>query len=67
MGHRLTGPGIAGESSLGAEGLPEQFWAMLLKNHAMFPRGVDVLLAAGMLVAALPRTTRVEPEPCMSR
>lgn len=61
VGRRLRGPGIDGESSLGVEGVPEQFWAMLLKNQAMFPRGVDVLLAAGMLVAALPRTTRVEP------
>lgn len=60
-GRRLGGPGIDGEASLGVEGVPEQFWAMLVKNKALFPRGVDVLLAAGTLVAALPRTTRVEP------
>jgi alpha-D-ribose 1-methylphosphonate 5-triphosphate synthase subunit PhnH len=59
-GHRLTGPGIAGEIRLGVRGLPATFWDALRENHAQFPRGVDVLLTAGGSLAALPRTTRVD-------
>src|SRR5215470_15592754 len=59
QGHRLTGPGIASEVRLEAAGLPAGFWHGLRDNHALFPRGVDVLLAAGRHVAALPRTTSV--------
>jgi alpha-D-ribose 1-methylphosphonate 5-triphosphate synthase subunit PhnH len=58
-GHRLTGPGIAGETRLHAAGLPAAFWRDLTDNHGRFPRGVDVLLTAGRRLAALPRTTRV--------
>jgi alpha-D-ribose 1-methylphosphonate 5-triphosphate synthase subunit PhnH len=59
-GRRLTGPGIAGETLLEARGLPNGFWRGLRENHALFPRGVDVLLTAGHRLAALPRTTLVE-------
>jgi len=59
-GRRLTGPGIAGESLLEARDLPNRFWRGLRENHALFPRGVDVLLTAGRRLAALPRTTLVE-------
>jgi alpha-D-ribose 1-methylphosphonate 5-triphosphate synthase subunit PhnH len=58
-GKRLTGPGIAGNAWLAVDGLPDRFWAELGDNHARFPRGVDVILAAPAGVAALPRTTRV--------
>jgi alpha-D-ribose 1-methylphosphonate 5-triphosphate synthase subunit PhnH len=60
-GRRLTGPGIAGEARLAVEGPPARFWEELRANHARFPRGVDVILAAPDRLAALPRTTRVEP------
>lgn len=59
-GHRLTGPGIDGEVRLRAGGLPDRFWPEWQANHACFPRGVDVLLAAGPWIAGLPRSTRVE-------
>jgi alpha-D-ribose 1-methylphosphonate 5-triphosphate synthase subunit PhnH len=59
-GRRLSGPGIAREAFLDAQGPGEEFWAGLRDNHARFPRGVDVLLTAGATAAALPRTTRVE-------
>ena len=59
-GRRLTGPGIAVDARLDADGLPERFWDGLRANHDRFPRGVDVLLTAGTRVAALPRATRVE-------
>jgi alpha-D-ribose 1-methylphosphonate 5-triphosphate synthase subunit PhnH len=57
---RLTGPGISGDARLEAAGLPDMFWSSLRDNHALFPRGVDVLLTDGRYLAALPRTTRVE-------
>ena len=59
VGKRLAGPGIAGEARLAVDGAPERFWVGLRDNHARFPRGVDVILAAPDRVAALPRTTSV--------
>lgn len=59
-GRRLTGPGIADEVHLDVAGVPESFWTWTSDNHAQFPRGVDVLVSAGQVIAALPRTTRVE-------
>jgi len=59
-GRRLTGPGIAGEERLDVAGLPAPFWAWASENHARFPRGVDLFLTAGRVIAALPRSTRVE-------
>ena len=59
-GCRLTGPGIVTEARLEVGGLSGRFWEALRGNHARFPRGVDVLLAAGPSLAALPRTTWVE-------
>ena len=57
---RLRGPGIAAEERLLVEGLPERMWTELGDNHARFPRGVDLILAAPASLAALPRTTRLE-------
>jgi alpha-D-ribose 1-methylphosphonate 5-triphosphate synthase subunit PhnH len=59
-GRRLTGPGIAGEVRLDVAGVPATFWAWASDNHARFPRGIDVVLSAGRVLAALPRSTRVE-------
>jgi len=59
-GRRLTGPGIRVEARLEARGLPDAFWQGLRQNHALFPRGVDVLLTSGRHLVALPRTTAVE-------
>jgi len=61
-GMRLSGPGIDGEARLDASGLPEGFWGGARRNHALFPRGVDVILTAGNQLAVLPRTTRVTEE-----
>lgn len=55
----LTGPGIAGECSLGVRGLPDDFESQWDRNHASFPRGVDLFLATPTHIAGLPRTTRV--------
>jgi alpha-D-ribose 1-methylphosphonate 5-triphosphate synthase subunit PhnH len=59
-GRRLTGPGIASEARLDVAGVPPAFWTWVGDNHARFPCGVDVFVSAGQVVAALPRTTRVE-------
>jgi alpha-D-ribose 1-methylphosphonate 5-triphosphate synthase subunit PhnH len=60
QGLRLTGPGIAREARLRADGLTPTFWARVQGNPTAFPRGVDLVLVAGSRLAALPRTTRVE-------
>ncbi len=56
---RLEGPGIKGSAELTVEGLPADIVARLADNHALFPRGVDLVLAGPHGVAALPRTTRI--------
>jgi alpha-D-ribose 1-methylphosphonate 5-triphosphate synthase subunit PhnH len=59
-GRRLRGPGIADEARLEIAGVPPAFWTWVAANHALFPRGVDIVLSAGRLIAALPRTTEAE-------
>lgn len=56
----LSGPGIRGNRSLAVAGLSSGFWNEWRENGVLFPRGVDVLFMSGCLIAALPRTTRVE-------
>jgi alpha-D-ribose 1-methylphosphonate 5-triphosphate synthase subunit PhnH len=41
------------------DGLPADFVAVWQRNHALFPRGVDLILCAGRSVAALPRSVSV--------
>ncbi len=59
-GWRLRGPGIRGEHRLQVRGAPEGFLAAWARNRARFPRGVDVILCAGVQIAALPRTVQIE-------
>lgn len=54
-GARLTGPGIAASAHLS---LPET--AAFQANRALFPLGYDCLFTCGSLIAALPRSTKVE-------
>ena len=56
---RLAGPGIDTEATLRARGLPPGFVAWRAANHARYPRGLDVILVAGVSLAALPRSTSV--------
>jgi alpha-D-ribose 1-methylphosphonate 5-triphosphate synthase subunit PhnH len=58
-GWRLTGPGIATETRLAVTGLPADFVAQWVENHARFPRGVDLFLFVGATVVGLPRTTLI--------
>lgn len=55
----LTGPGIKQSATLAPSGLPPRFTALWADNNALFPRGIDMVLAAPAAVAALPRTTRI--------
>jgi alpha-D-ribose 1-methylphosphonate 5-triphosphate synthase subunit PhnH len=57
----LRGPGIAGARRFAAAPLPPDFAALLAANRTLFPRGVDLVLAAEHAIAALPRSVCVEP------
>jgi alpha-D-ribose 1-methylphosphonate 5-triphosphate synthase subunit PhnH len=59
-GLRLAGPGIKGSTSLLVTPMPRDFVRQRADNEARFPCGVDCILTASDLIAALPRTTRVE-------
>ena len=64
----LTGPGIRGHQTLHATPLPHDFAQRLAANRDLFPRGIDLLLAAPDAVAALPRSVRLVENgerPCM--
>ncbi|MBS7545743.1 phosphonate C-P lyase system protein PhnH [Ancylobacter oerskovii] len=58
-GLSLEGPGIKGRIGFGAAPLPAGFAARMAANRALFPRGVDLLLAGAGEVAGLPRSTIV--------
>lgn len=55
----LQGPGIEGARGFGAAPLPADIATRLSANRALFPRGVDLVLAGAGGVAALPRSTVV--------
>ncbi len=61
-GVRLTGPGIQCETSLGTTPELPRLWQALRHNHALYPLGFDVLLAAPGAIAGLARSTRIELE-----
>jgi len=46
--------------SLEVDGLPDDFASQWAANHALFPRGIDLLLCSGATLAALPRSVAVE-------
>lgn len=60
-GWRLTGPGIREHAMLHAGGVAPDFPQQWAHNRKRFPCGVDLFLASGLSMAALPRTTRLEP------
>lgn len=57
---RLTGPGIKDAAIISPKGLPADFVRQWADNHALYPSGIDVILAAGDSVVALPRGVTVE-------
>lgn len=56
-GLTATGPGIQGSADWDGAGLPSGFLPQWQQNRALFPRGVDIILAAEATVRGLPRTT----------
>ncbi|HVZ06343.1 phosphonate C-P lyase system protein PhnH [Rhodopila sp.] len=58
-GFRLAGPGLREPATFHVDGLPADFAARWAANHALFPRGIDLILCAGDMVAALPRSITV--------
>jgi alpha-D-ribose 1-methylphosphonate 5-triphosphate synthase subunit PhnH len=57
---RLSGPGLRVPATLAVEGLPADFPDIWAANHALYPRGIDLLLVAGTALVALPRGLTVE-------
>ena len=53
----VTGPGIKGVASWNGAGLPDSFLPQWQENRSLFPRGVDLIIAAETAVLGLPRTT----------
>jgi alpha-D-ribose 1-methylphosphonate 5-triphosphate synthase subunit PhnH len=58
--YRLAGPGLREPAILTVDGLPGDFVAVWRQNHALYPRGVDVILCAGTTLTALPRSVSIE-------
>nr|WP_047578425.1 phosphonate C-P lyase system protein PhnH [Methylobacterium sp. ZNC0032] len=56
----LAGPGILGSRNIAPLGLRPGFIDELRENGALYPLGVDVLLAHGEGLIGLPRSTQVE-------
>ena len=57
---RLAGPGLRVPATLAVDGLPAGFAAAWQENHALFPRGIDIVLCAGTSLAALPRSVALQ-------
>ena len=55
----LSGPGIRETRGIAPQPLPGHFEMQWRENNALYPRGVDIILAAPDAVACLPRTTRI--------
>jgi alpha-D-ribose 1-methylphosphonate 5-triphosphate synthase subunit PhnH len=56
----LAGPGILGSRDIAPQGLRSSFVEELRENGALYPLGVDVLLAHGEGLIGLPRSTQIE-------
>ena len=58
----VTGPGIKTTATISPQVLPPDFAERWADNHQLFPRGVDLVLAAGDRIVALPRSVRLRKE-----
>ena len=56
----LAGPGLRVPAVLAVDGLPAGFASAWQENHALFPRGIDIVLCAGTSLAALPRSVALQ-------
>lgn len=57
----MRGPGMETEHRLSVAGVSAIVADIWARNNALFPRGVDVILAAPDAMIGLPRTTRLSP------
>ena len=55
----LMGPGLQHPRDLRVTGLPADFAARWAANHALFPRGIDLILCADDRLVALPRSLTI--------
>jgi len=55
----LAGPGLREPALLTIDGMPADFSSIWGRNHALFPRGIDLILCAGNRLAALPRSVTI--------
>lgn len=58
----LAGPGVDGTVGITPTGLPSGFWAQWTANHALYPRGVDLVLVVAETMIGLPRSVAADPE-----
>ena len=58
--YRLSGPGLRATKMLAVSGLPAEFVEIWQRNRGGFPLGVDLVLCAGEMLTALPRSVTVE-------
>ncbi len=58
--YRLAGPGLREPAVIRIAGLPDDFASIWQRNHALFPRGIDLILCAGNTLTALPRGVSVK-------
>ncbi len=58
-GALLRGPGIRGERRLDVAGLPPRFWHERAVLAELFPRGIELVFAAGSKLAGVPRSTQI--------
>jgi alpha-D-ribose 1-methylphosphonate 5-triphosphate synthase subunit PhnH len=56
---QIAGPGLKAPALLRVSGLPDDFIAQWAANHAMAPRGVDLIFCAGVELVALPRSLAI--------
>jgi alpha-D-ribose 1-methylphosphonate 5-triphosphate synthase subunit PhnH len=55
----LGGPGIQDTTAINVTGLPAPFEGLWKENNGLYPRGVDLVLVAGLEMICLPRTVRI--------
>jgi alpha-D-ribose 1-methylphosphonate 5-triphosphate synthase subunit PhnH len=58
-GYQIAGPGLKAPAILRVSGLPDDFVAQWAANHALAPRGVDIILCAAAELVALPRSLAI--------
>ena len=58
--YMLQGPGLREPAEVRIDGLPVDFPAIWQRNHALFPRGIDLILCSGDELIALPRSVAVK-------